>query len=72
MVTIFYFIVFILALILTGSFLIRNKNVDSIFILFSLFVTMNCFGRYILAASENLETAIWANRFLYIGGCIKR
>lgn len=69
MVTSFYFIVFILALILTGSFLIRNRNVDSIFILFSLFVTMNCFGRYMLAASENLETAIWATKFLYIGGC---
>ena len=69
MITSFYFVVFILALMLTGSFLVRNKNVDSVFILFSLFVTMNCFGRYMLAAAENLETAIWANKFLYIGGC---
>ena len=69
MVTSFYFIVFLLALILTGSFLVRNKNVDSVFMLFSLLVTINCFGRYMLATAENLEMAIWANKFLYIGGC---
>ena len=69
MVTSFYFIVFILALMLTGSFLARNKNVDSIFILFSLLVTINCFGRYMIATAETLEMAIWANKFLYIGGC---
>lgn len=54
---------------LTGSFLARNKNVDSIFILFSLLVTINCFGRYMIATAETLEMAIWANKFLYIGGC---
>lgn len=69
MVTSFYFIVFILALILTGSFLVRNKNVDSVFMLFALLVTINCFGRYMLATAENLEMAIWAKKFLYIGGC---
>lgn len=69
MVTSFYFIVFVLALILTGSFLVRNKKADSIFILFSLLVTINCFGRYMLAMSENLKMAIWATKFLYVGGC---
>lgn len=68
MVTVFYFIVFIFALVLTGSFLVRNKNVDSVFILFSILVTINCFGRYMLATAENLEMAIWANKFMYIGG----
>ena len=36
MVTVFYFIVFIFALVLTGSFLVRNKNVDSVFIVVQL------------------------------------
>lgn len=69
MVTGFYFIVFILSLILTGSFFVRNKKVDSVFILFSFLVTINCFGRYLLAVSESLEMAIWANKLLYVGGC---
>lgn len=69
MVTGFYFIVFILSLIMMGNFLIRNKNVDTQFILFSLLVTINCLGRYMLAASESLEMAVFANKFLYVGGC---
>lgn len=69
MVTWFYFIVFVLAVIMTGSFLVRNKNVDSVFILFSILVTINCLGRYMLADAESLEMAIWANKFLYVGGC---
>lgn len=69
MVTGFYFVVFISALVMTGSFLYRNKNVDAHFILFSILVTINCLGRYMLAASETLEMAIWANKFLYVGGC---
>ena len=69
MVTWFYFIVFVLSLVMMGSFLFRNKNVDTLFILFSLMVTLNCMGRYMLAISHSLETAIWANRILYVGGC---
>ena len=69
MVTWFYFIVFVLALIMTGSFLARNKNVDSVFMLFAVLVTINCLGRYVLASAETLELAIWANKFLYVGGC---
>ena len=69
MITMFYFIVFLLALFMTGSFLVRNKNVDTVYILFSILVTINCLGRYMLASAETLEIAIWANRFLYVGGC---
>lgn len=69
MVTGFYFIVFVLALMLTGSFLIRNKSIDTVFVLFSIFVTINCFGRYMLSTSESLQMAIWANKILYVGGC---
>lgn len=69
MVTWFYFIVFVLALVMTGSFLTRNRNVDSVFCLFSILVTINCLGRYMLATADSLEMAIWANKFLYVGGC---
>lgn len=34
MVTWFYFIVFLLSLIMTARFLIRNKTVDTLYILF--------------------------------------
>ena len=69
MVTWFYFIVFVLSLVMTGSFLARNRNVDTVFILFSILVTINCLGRYVLASSQTLEMAIWSNKFLYLGGC---
>ena len=52
-----------------GSFFIKNRNIDSSFTLFSIFVIMNCFGRYMLAISDSLKMAIWANKFLYVGGC---
>ena len=69
MVTWFYFAVFVLSLVMTGSFLYRNKKTDTVFILFSILVTINCLGRYMLAASQTLEMALWANKFLYVGGC---
>lgn len=69
MVTLFYFVVFVLALVMTGSFLYKNKNINTVFILFSILVTINCLGRYMLATSQNLEMALWANKFLYVGGC---
>ena len=69
MVTWFYFIVFLLALFMAANFLIRTKNADSMFALFSILVVVNCLGRYMLAAAQTLEMAIWANKFLYVGGC---
>lgn len=69
MVTWFYFIVFLLALIMTGSFFAKSKNVDTLYILFCILVTVNCLGRYLLASSQSLEMAIWSNCFMYVGGC---
>lgn len=69
MVTWFYFFVFILALILTLLLLVRTKKVDSLFIFLSIMVTVNTWGRYLLATSNNLETAILANKILYVGAC---
>ena len=39
------------------------------FTLFSILVVVNCLGRYMLASAQTLEMAIWANKFLYVGGC---
>lgn len=69
MVTWFYFFVFVSALLMTGRFWIHNKNVDTVFMLFIASVTINCFGRYVLAQSDCLETAIIANKILYVGAC---
>lgn len=69
MVTAFYFIVFVVSLIMMGMFLFRNKNADTLFVLFGIAVVTNCMGRYMVAASENLEMALRSNIFLYLGGC---
>lgn len=68
MVTGFYFIVFVLSLILALKCLMQNKNMDTLFIMFFIAIIINCAGRYLLAISEGLEMAIWANKFLYVGG----
>ena len=54
---------------MAGSFLLQMKNADSTFVLFSILVVVNCLGRYMLAAAKTLEMAVWANKFLYVGGC---
>lgn len=69
MVICFYIVVFLLSVIMTGSFLLRNKKVDRVFILFSIFVMINCLGDCVRALSGSLELAIWANKFMYVGGC---
>ena len=68
MVTGFYFLVFILSVILAMKCLLQNKNIDTLFVLFFATIIINCMGRYLLAISEGLEMAIWANKFLYLGG----
>lgn len=68
MVTWFYFLVFILSLTLALKCLVQNKNIDTLFVLFFSAIIINCMGRYLLAASGGLEMAIWANKFLYVGG----
>lgn len=68
MVTWFYFLVFILSVTLALKCLLQNKNIDTLFVLFFCAIIINCMGRYLLAASDGLEMAIWANRFLYLGG----
>lgn len=69
MITWFYCIVFIFAVAMTGSFLIKSRNVDTMYILFCILVTINCLGRYLLAVSQSEDMAIMANCFMYVGGC---
>lgn len=69
MVVGFYFIVFVLAASMLISFLVRSKKADTLLIFFGIMITINCLGRYMLATSKTLDTAIWANKFLYVGGC---
>lgn len=69
MVVSFYFAVFVLSIIMLISFLVRNKKVDTLLILFSMMVSLNCVGRYLLAISESLQMALISNTILYLGGC---
>ena len=69
MITVFYFIVFLLSLLMVGTIVFRNKKVDSLLVVFSLMITLNCFGRFLLSASTTLDLAIVSNKILYIGGC---
>ncbi len=69
MVTAFYFTTFIIALIMFGVNIFRSKKADTRFVLVGLFVTLNCFGRYMLSVSNTVELAILSNKILYIGGC---
>lgn len=69
MVAAIYFITFIASLTMTGLFLLRNKKLDSVFVLFCILVIVNSMGRYLVSVSETLEMAIYANKFLYVGGC---
>ena len=69
MLTAFDFGAFIVSLIMIGSTLLKYKKIDTLFVLLEIAVTINCLGRYMLSVSQTLDSAIWANRFLYVGGC---
>ena len=69
MVTWFYLVVLIISVIMTGSILVKNRKVDNAFILFGFLLIANCGGQYMLAISETLEMAVWANKIMYVGGC---
>ena len=69
MITWFYAFVFGLSLALLGIVLLKNKRVDTTLVLAALLICINCFGRYLQAAAETLETAVLANRFIYVGAC---
>jgi len=69
MISWLYLFAFLLSLYMFASFVINNKKVDSLLILFALLVVVNCAGYYFLYTSKTLEMAIFSNKFLYVGGC---
>ncbi len=69
MITWFYAFVFVLSVALLGTVLLKNKRVDTTLLLATLLICANCFGRYLQASAKTLETAVVANRFIYLGAC---
>ena len=69
MVTLIYFTTFLTSLVMTGSFLIRNKKIDSLFIFFGIMTILNSLGRYMVSVSDTMEMAVFSQKVLYIGAC---
>ena len=69
MVTLIYFTTFLTSLVMTGSFLIRNKKIDSLFIFFGILTILNSLGRYMVSVSDTMEMAVFSQKVLYIGAC---
>lgn len=69
MSVVFDLVAFIVSFVMMGSVLARYKKVDTQFLLLSVAIMVSCMGRFILAISQSLETALLANRILYVGGC---
>lgn len=69
MIRILYLVTFLLSVVMCVRFLVRNKKADSTFISFAFLIMINNLGRYLLATSETTEMALWANKFMYVGGC---
>ncbi len=69
MVQAFYLVVLIASLIITGYFLFRSRQNDTIFLFFEINVIANSLGRYMVASAQSLDVAIIGNKFLYVGAC---
>ena len=59
MVTWFYLIALLIAVIMTGTILVKNKKVDNVFVLFCVLLTINCAGRYWMAISQQIKFYMW-------------
>ncbi len=60
---------FIISLIMMGSVFVRYKKVDTLFFLLETLIVINCMGRFIMGISQSVNSALMANKILYIGGC---
>lgn len=69
MITWIYAFVFGLSIALLGIVLLKYKRVDTTLVTAALLLCVNCFGRYLQSTAETLETAVLANRFIYLGAC---
>ena len=68
LVSVLYFLTFILSAYVLMNFLFRNKKIDSMVVLLAILIVLNCCGYFLLGVSTNLTMALWANRISYIGG----
>ncbi|MBQ8791105.1 MAG: HD domain-containing protein [Ruminiclostridium sp.] len=62
-------ITLVVSLGMMGLMLIKYKKVDTLVLLLGSCVALNCLGRFMMATARTLETAVWANRFIYAGCC---
>ncbi len=69
MISFIYLFAFLLSIYMFTSFIIHNKKVDNLLLLFAITVFITCGGYYFLYTSTTLEMAIFSQKFLYVGGC---
>ena len=67
MITGIYLAAFLAALFMTGTLIYRNKRIDTYFILFAIMVCVATLGQYCVATAKSLDTAILANKMIYVG-----
>ncbi len=69
MIAWFYLAVLVISVIVTAGILFRNRKVDNAFILFCFLLTINCAGHYLFAVATTVDSAVWANKLMYVGAC---
>ena len=69
MVVIIDFLSFVLSLLMMGFVFAKHRKLDTLVVLLLLTINISCCGRFMLSTAQTLETALWANRFIYMGTC---
>lgn len=69
MVSGLYFLTFFISATVLMTMLIRHRRAMSMAVLFSLFITCNSLGRFLISVSQTLEMAVLGNLMVYIGAC---
>lgn len=70
MSSVFYGILFLISLLLAAGYVfIWHKHFDVNFTLIFTIVPVACLGYYLSATATSLESALFARKILYIGGC---
>ncbi len=64
-----YLATFLASLAVLALLLIKHKRVITCAVLFSILVTVNSCGRYLVAVSTTYELARLGNLFIHVGGC---
>ena len=69
MVVIIDFLSFVFSLLMMGFVFAKHRKLDTLIFLLLLTIHISCCGRFMLSTAQTLETALWANRFIYMGTC---